>query len=202
MASDAVASAINFTGGQPTGPDGKRRASGNQTLGQDEFLKLLTTQLKAQDPLKPVEDTQFIAQMAQFSSLNQMQMLNKNFDSFNKSVSDNAAMQTLAQASLMIGKVVSAGPSLAERAMGTVQQVRLEEGRVKVVLKGVDYQGNTFSDKKFDLDKVLQVGMTPEEVAAFQNETESNMALLDAAKQANKFVPPSFQLPEGFSPLQ
>jgi flagellar basal-body rod modification protein FlgD len=195
-----VSAALNLTGAQPTSPDGKRRAGRNQTLGQDEFLKLLTTQLKAQDPLKPVEDTQFIAQMAQFSSLNQMQLMNQNFQTFNKQVQDSSAMQTLAQASLLIGKVVSAGPSMRERAMGTVQQVRLDGGHVKVVLKGVDYQGNTFTDKLVDLDKVLQVGMTPEEVKSFEDETMSNLAYGEAAKATGRLLP-GFKLPEGFSPL-
>jgi flagellar basal-body rod modification protein FlgD len=59
-------------------------------LDKDAFLRLLTTQLSHQDPLNPMEDREFIAQLAQFSALEQMQNLNENVQNLNENVQDIA----------------------------------------------------------------------------------------------------------------
>lgn len=57
------------------------KETGNSMLGKDAFLKLLITQLQNQDPTNPMDDREFIAQMAQFSSLEQMQNMTKAMES-------------------------------------------------------------------------------------------------------------------------
>jgi len=72
-------------------------ASGSSTLDQDTFLKLLTTQLQHQDPLNPMSNEEFVAQLAQFSSLEQLQGVNSQLESLtliNTSM-NNASMVNL-----------------------------------------------------------------------------------------------------------
>ena len=54
-----------------------------KALGQADFLKLLSTQFQNQDPMKPMDDTAFIAQMAQFTSLSQTTEMNKGITDLN-----------------------------------------------------------------------------------------------------------------------
>ncbi len=71
-----------------------------QNLDQEDFLRLLTKQMDNQDPMEPMDNTQFIAQMAQFSSLEGISSLNETVKGFEDSVQSNQVMQ----ASALVGK--------------------------------------------------------------------------------------------------
>ena len=85
-----------------------RKTGGQQTLGKDDFLQLLVTKLQHQDPLKPMEDENFIAQLAQFSTLEQMSNISEGIQTSNQW--DFLQMQSLnnVMASGLIGREVTA----------------------------------------------------------------------------------------------
>ncbi|MEH7308468.1 flagellar hook assembly protein FlgD [Neobacillus drentensis] len=90
-------------------------------LGKDDFLRILTTQLAHQDPSSPLQDKDFIAQMATFSSLEQMTNLNKAFDKF--------AGSQMNQYAAVIGKEVSWTPAGATSPKtGVVTGVSNQDG--------------------------------------------------------------------------
>src|SRR6187402_2976578 len=68
-------------------------AKKSNDLGQDAFLQLMITQMKNQDPLSPQDNSEFVAQLAQFSSVEGLDKLNKNFNAFTGGFMSNQALQ-------------------------------------------------------------------------------------------------------------
>ena len=84
----------------------------NDTLGKDAFLRLLIAELSNQDPLNPMEDREFVSQMATFSSLEQMQNMNKTLESMAEANKFSAVQY--------IGKAVAFTKGEGEEATQTV----------------------------------------------------------------------------------
>ncbi|MGQ9806904.1 MAG: flagellar hook capping FlgD N-terminal domain-containing protein [Armatimonadota bacterium] len=101
---------------------------------KETFLKLLITQLRNQDPLDPVQDKEFIAQLAQFSSLETLQSIDAKLGASN----DGARLQ---QAAALLGRQVTvADPDASDLVQGRVTSVRLASGgELLVTVNGKDY---------------------------------------------------------------
>ncbi len=108
-------------------------------LGKDAFMKLLVTQMKNQDPLSPMEGQQFAAELAQFSSLEQMQNLNDNILGLAVLQQNNALMSQLTSSSTLIGHEVQyMHPQSGELRTGVVSSVKLQDGLAMLNIDGLD----------------------------------------------------------------
>jgi flagellar basal-body rod modification protein FlgD len=103
-----------------------------QTLGQNDFLKLLATQMTSQDPLNPQSDTNFIAQMAQFTTLEQTKDLSAQMGQL-------ASDQQLSQAAALLGRSVTLQPDTGAAVQGVVSAVHLESGIPQLEVGGALY---------------------------------------------------------------
>ena len=116
-------------------------------LGKDDFMKLLMAQLQHQDPMKPMDDQAFIAQVAQFNSLDQITALNTTMQAI-------ANGQQLTEASGMIGKVVTGlGPD-GKNVTAQVTAASVESG------KAILHLGET----KVRLDQVTAVAVDQDSI--------------------------------------
>ena len=111
---DATLSNLGIT--RTTGANAVQ-ASGASTLNQSDFLKLMTAQMKNQDPFDPVDNTQMVAQMAQFSSLAGISEMSSTL----KAIADKLGGTTTADAVSYIGKtVLTAGEIAYPRSSGGI----------------------------------------------------------------------------------
>jgi flagellar basal-body rod modification protein FlgD len=112
--------------------------SSQQSLGKDDFLKILITQLSYQDPTAPMEDKEFIAQLAQFSTLEQMTSMSSDFARLTNLLAGSEATSSL-------GKGVE-----------LVEGERTIQGTVHAVTRG-DYPQIMVNGSYYDWDQVTKV---------------------------------------------
>ncbi len=136
----SVASTLTPAKDPITGLDMNRK-TGDRTLGADDFMKILMTQLTAQDPMNPMKDTEFIAQMANFSSLEQMRTLSQSFTAYSTS-------QQMATAPLYLGcdVTVKDPSSPTGETKGTVESVTVKDGKPALIIDGKTYDPNLITN--------------------------------------------------------
>jgi len=112
----------------------------NDIMGKDDFLRLLVAQLQSQDPMNPMESTDFTAQLAQFSSLEQLQNINTSLGGIGTSQS----VLTNSQAVGFIGKTITAIGNTIDVTGGRSQdlQFSIDADAVGSYLRVYDQQGN------------------------------------------------------------
>jgi len=98
------------------------------TLGQEDFLKILTTQLSYQDPLKPLDNQEFMAQMAQFTTLEQTRTLNTNVETL-------LTIQSATQSIGLIGRTVEVATTDGGTTVGQVTSLRFANGQPLLTVK-------------------------------------------------------------------
>jgi flagellar basal-body rod modification protein FlgD len=125
------------------------REAPSGTLGKDEFLKLLVGQLRHQDPLNPLNDAEFMGQMAQFTQVEQLTNMAKGLE--------------LDRAFALIGREVTYRNSEGDLVRGLVERVVTENGKLTLTVNG---------RTGIDPTSVVQVGLpTPNDPAPADPET-------------------------------
>ena len=135
----------SYGSGSASGTSSSSAVSSSNTLDKNAFLRILATELSNQDPTNSSGDsTQYIAQLAQFSSLEQMQNLN--------------STMTLSSAASLIGKVVEVSDtdSYGVNYAGKVTAVTKSGDAVKVALQ-ITYNDGTSEIKNFNYSDITNV---------------------------------------------
>lgn len=110
MISSSITDSLKTNGASASGA-----TNANSTLGKDAFMRLLVAQLQNQDPLKPMDDKEFTAQLAQFSSLEEMQNISKSMQNLASSQTSSSKTNAVG----FIGKEVTAAGGFVRISGGT-----------------------------------------------------------------------------------
>ncbi|MGY2292077.1 flagellar hook assembly protein FlgD [Pseudomonas sp. SDO528_S397] len=137
--------------------DAAKAATGNQSLGKDAFLQLLVTQLKNQNPLSPQDNGAFVAQLAQFSSLEGINTLNDSVNAISANYSSSQALQ----ASSLVGRSV-----ITQTNKATVDTSKSMTGSVAVTA-AVGNVSVKITDKDGNVVRTIDMGAQSAGSASF-----------------------------------
>jgi flagellar basal-body rod modification protein FlgD len=119
-----------------------KQKTGNNNLGKDEFLKILITQLSNQDPTQPLQDKEFIAQMATFTSVEQLT---------NMAGEMKLLRQSIGFSSALIGKTIgwtqTDSNSETQAMSGVVDSIKIKESKQYAVV----------GDKEVPIDQITEI---------------------------------------------
>ncbi|TNJ64297.1 flagellar hook capping protein [Paenibacillus hemerocallicola] len=119
-----------------------KQKTGNNNLGKDEFLKILVTQLSNQDPTQPLQDKEFIAQMATFTSVEQLT---------NMAGEMKLLRQSIGFSSALIGKTIgwtqTDSNSETQTLSGVVDSIKIKESKQYAVV----------GDKEVPIDQITEI---------------------------------------------
>ncbi len=116
-------------------------------VSQQDFLRILVTQLSFQDPLKPIDNQAFIAQIAQFTALEQTRQLNDGINTL-------LTIQSTAQSIDLIGKTVEIATESGAKAVGKVSTLTFVQGQPRLVVTLAD--GQVLTDVTLDKVSVIR----------------------------------------------
>lgn len=147
------------------------------SLGKDDFLKLLVTQMKYQDPLQPADNTQFVAQLAQFSALEQMNNVAN-------------AMQS-SQANAMIGKQIIWTDNSGNMQTGIVTSVKFANGTASLMVGNVEVpldQVNYATDVQYADQSILSMqaySLVGKKITWLDSNQKEQSGVVTSVKMAN-----------------
>lgn len=146
-------------------------------VGKEDFLKLLVTQLQYQDPLNPAESTEFTAQLAQFSSLEQLTNVNENLEYlqlYQASINNAQAVDFIGKTVTTKGNTIGVSDGVSEniafelpedaagvtlsiydasgQLAATIEAGPLSEGKQSITWNAEDQEGNTVSDGDYTFE--------------------------------------------------
>ena len=175
-------------GATSTGTDTKKKT---ESLGQADFLRLMTEQLQHQDPLNPMENSEFLGQLAQFSTVQGIQGLQTSMDSFNGSLATDQMLRGAAlvgrsvlvpSAKMSLGSEGNVNGVVAAPDAGTVtfditdvngQSVRKitvqaeKAGEVAFEWDGKDASGNRLAAGTYGVTATIGTGETKKDLSTY-----------------------------------